>query len=316
MKFTQGEKLLKNTKERLNSLKNSPFIALLSYDTPELDIVCSPKEAHKFGIKFKLNAKNDNKIKYELQKFPIEFSEYESKFNKVLSYIKSGEISLLNLCFKTKIETNLSMDEIYAHANAKALIYKQDDFICFTPEPFIRIENGRIDTYPMKGTIDASLPNAKEILLNDEKEIREQKSMVALMQDELSSVADEVKVEKFRFIEQVGALYQTSSHISAKLRENLGFGDIFEALLPAGSIAGSPKQKACEIIKECELNPRGFYTGIFIHFDGQILQSFVLIRFVKREENGLYFYSGGGITAQSEAKREYDELLAKAGFPI
>lgn len=308
--------MLKDTKERLNSFKNSPFIALLSYDTPELDIVCAPKDACKFGIKFKLNAKNESKIKYDLEKFPIEFSEYENRFNKVLFRIKGGEIDLLNLCFKTKIKTNLSIDEIYAHANAKALVCKQDDFICFTPEPFVRIENGRIDTYPMKGTIDASLINAKEILLNDEKEIREQKAMVELMQEELLSVCDEVKLEKFRFIERVGALYQTSSHISGRLRENLGFGDIFEALLPAGSIAGSPKQKACEIIKECELNPRGFYTGIFIHFDGQILQSFVLIRFIKCEENGLYFHSGGGITAASEAKREYDELLAKVNIPI
>ncbi|MDO5046735.1 aminodeoxychorismate synthase component I [Campylobacter sp.] len=308
--------MLKITKERLNSLKNSPFIALLSYDSPELDIVCTPEDAKKFGIKFKLNAKNDNKIKYELQKFPIKFSEYESRFNRVLSHIKNGEISLLNLCFKTRIKTNLSMDEIYAHVNAKALVYKQDDFICFTPEPFVKIENGRIHTYPMKGTISADIENAREILLADKKEIREQKAMVELMQDELLAVAEDVRVEKFRFIERVGALYQTSSHVSGRLRENLGFGDIFEALLPAGSIAGSPKKRACEAIKECEVNPRGFYTGIFIHFDGQILQSFVLIRFVKREENGLYFYSGGGITAASEAKREYDELLAKVNFPI
>lgn len=308
--------MLKDIKDRLNSVKDSPFVALLSYDTPEFDIVCSPEELHKFGIKFKLNAKNDNKIKYELQKFPIKFSEYKARFDKVSSYLKSGEISLLNLCFRTMIKTNLNMDEIYAHANAKALIYKKDDFICFTPEPFIRIENGRIDTYPMKGTIDASLPNAREILLNDEKEISEQRAMVKLMQDELLGICDEVRLEKFRFIEQVGSLYQTSSHISAKLRENLGFGDVFEALLPAGSIAGAPKQKALDVIKECELNPRGFYTGIFIYFDGRVLQSFVLIRFVKCENDGLYFYSGGGITAQSEAKREYDELLAKANFPI
>ena len=87
-------------------------------------------------------------------------------------------------------------------------------------------------------------------------------------------------------------------------------------MLPAGSITGTPKHETMRIIKECEREPRGFYTGVFIYFDGVVCQSFVMIRFVKERSDGLYFFSGGGITVMSEAKKEYDELIQKVYFPF
>ncbi|AQW82338.1 aminodeoxychorismate synthase component I [Campylobacter pinnipediorum] len=303
-------------KNLIDSYGNKPFIAILSYDEPENNIICAPEDAEKFGIKFKINAKNYNKINYTLEKEPIEFEKYLERFNILSKYQKSKQNELLNLCFPTKIKTNLSLEEIYQYSTAKALVYKENDFVCFSPEPFITIKNGCIHTFPMKGTIDATLPNAKEILLNNKKEIDEQYKMVGFMKDDLSLVAEDIKVEKFRYIQRVKNLYQTSSYLKGKIKANLSLGDIFSALVPAASIAGSPRDKAIEIIKECEISKRGFYTGAFVYFDGNICKSFVLIRFVKQSKDGLYFFSGGGVTQQSDPKKEYDELIKKVYFPF
>lgn len=304
------------TKHSLNFPQNKSFIALISYDKPEENIICAIEDMAKFGIKFELNKTGKPAPNYELHKFPISFEEYKSKFDHVISEQKNGNSYLLNLCFKTKIQTNLSLEQIYEYSSAKAVIYKKDDFVCFSPEPFVFIEDGFIHTFPMKGTIDASLPNAKELLLNDAKELSEQAMMTDLMRNDLSMVATEVRVEKFRYISKVKNLYQTSSHISGKLNPGLSLSEIFSKILPAGSISGTPKIQTCNIIKECENEPRGFYTGVFIYFDGIICQSFVMIRFVKKQRDELYFFSGGGITAMSDAKKEYEELGNKVYFPF
>lgn len=298
------------------SFLNEPFIALLSYDSPNDDIIIPINKASDYGIKFKLNAKNSKNIEHFIQKYPLEFKDYKACFDKVRQYQKNGHSYLLNLCFASKIKTNLNLDEIYSHAKGAAVIYKKDDFVCFTPEPFVVIKDGFIHTYPMKGTIDASVANAKAKLLNNQKEFSESAMMVDLMRNDLGRVCERVWVERFRYIQKVGNLYQTSSQISGKLRQNLSLGEIFSALLPAGSITGTPKIETMRIIKECEKCERGFYTGVFIHFDGKVCKSYVLIRFIKQRADGLYFYSGGGITLMSDAKSEYNELIQKIYFPF
>lgn len=303
-------------KSLIDSYENQPFVALLSYDEPRNNIICSPDEATKFGIKFKFDAKNSKNIDYKLEKFPISFEKYKASFDKLRVYQENGENEILNLCFPTKISSNLSLDEIYKHANAKAVIYKKDDFVCFTPEPFVIIEDDFIHAFPMKGTIDASLANAKEILLNDTKEIDEQKKMVKFMSNDLMRVCDDVSLERFRYIQRVGNLYQTSSHLKGKIKDDLSLGEIFAKILPVASIAGSPKDKALKIIKECEIENRGFYTGVFVHFDGKVCKSYVLIRFIKQVKDELFYFSGGGITLSSDARKEYDELIKKVYLPF
>jgi para-aminobenzoate synthetase component 1 len=93
-------------------------------------------------------------------------------------------------------------------------------------------------------------------------------------------------------------------------------GDILFALLPAGSICGAPKQKTLEIIEHAEGYDRGFYTGICGWFDGENLNSAVMIRFVEQQGDKLIFKSGGGITSRSELIKEYQELNQKVYVPI
>ncbi len=195
------------------------------------------------------------------------------------------------------------------------------EFVCFSPEPFVCVEGNRIATFPMKGTLPAE-PGARARLLADPKEEAEHYTIVDLLRNDLSQVARRVRVERFRYLEEVtthrGPLLQASSELAGDLPQNWPdtLGDWLFRLLPAGSVSGAPKQKTVEIIREVEGQPRGFYTGVAGIFDGKTLDSAVLIRFIERTDTGLAFRSGGGITFQSDPEAEYRELLAKIYVPI
>lgn len=253
---------------------------------------------------------------------PVEYVKYQNAFEVVQHHIHSGDTYLLNLTMPTHVETNLTPEEIFHHSKAPYKIWLKDQFVCFSPEIFIKITNGLISSFPMKGTIDATLENAQELLLNDEKEIAEHHTIVDLIRNDLSVVASEVKVEKFMYIDRIstnrGDLLQMSSQISGKLPENYehSLGTIILKLLPAGSICGAPKRKTLEIIRKAETYERGYYTGIFGVFDGRNLDSCVLIRFIEQDADQLTFKSGGGITFLSDCQTEYNELIQKVYVPI
>jgi para-aminobenzoate synthetase component 1 len=174
----------------------------------------------------------------------------------------------------------------------------------------------------MKGTIDASLPDAEASLLNDRKEFFEHNTIVDLIRNDLSMISSSVGVDRFRYIENIRTnrkdLLQMSSEISGRMPEgyleHLG-EDIF-TLLPAGSISGAPKEKTLQLIKAAEADGRGFYTGVFGYFNGRDLSSAVMIRFIEKADGGLLFRSGGGITALSDCESEYRELIDKVYVPI
>lgn len=305
--------------------QREPFLFILSYDLKDKFI--EPLNNLDDDIFFKIgNQRNYPKTpidrEYFLKKHPLPFMEYKNSLDKIIEQICLGNTYLLNLTFKTPIETNLSLKEIFTYARAKYKLYFKDEFICFSPEKFIEIEGDSISTYPMKGTIEASIPNAKKKILSNQKEMAEHVMIVDLMRNDLGMVATEVKVEKFRYVEKIKAgekeLLQVSSKITAKLpsnwRDNLG--DIVEKLLPAGSITGTPKQSTVNIIDKIENYNRGFYTGIFGIFYGENLYSAVMIRFIEKEDNKLYYKSGGGITIDSDAKSEYEELIDKIYLPL
>lgn len=174
----------------------------------------------------------------------------------------------------------------------------------------------------MKGTIDSNFDDAKNILLNNKKELAEHTMVVDLLRNDLGKVANNIKVEEFRTFSKISTkdreLFQTSSIISGDLQNNWQekIGDILSNILPAGSITGTPKKSTIEILKNIENYDRGFYSGIFGIFDGINLQSFVLIRFIENINNELFYKSGGGITSDSTAKEEYEELLNKVYLPF
>ena len=303
----------------------TPFLFIISYDQKKIFV--KPLNELDDDIYYKLEDWRNYPVrkrekKCTFSKYPIDFSSYKKALDTVLEEIRSGNTYLLNLTFKTPIKTNYSLKEIFTYSRAKFKLYYKDKFICFSPERFVEIEDNTIATYPMKGTIDTNLPHAKERILSDSKEMAEHVMIVDLMRNDLGIIGSEVKVEKFRFVEKIKAgdkeLLQISSKIMAKLPKNWkdNIGTLLSQLLPAGSITGTPKKSTVKIIKNVENFDRGFYTGVFGVFDGTSLRSGVMIRFIEQENNKLYYKSGGGITLDSNAKSEYNELIDKIYLPF
>ncbi len=312
---------------RLNSFgkRGEPFIFLIDFegDTP---LIFHPNETEKilWSTSKKSNYKNPG-ISKQIKDWkiePVSFNEYQKGFQLIQNHIGNGDTYLLNFTQPTEIKTNLNLEEIFHLSSATYKIYLKNNFVCFSPETFVKIENGKISSYPMKGTIDATIENSKELIMNDSKELAEHNTIVDLIRNDLSLVAENVQVEKFRYLERIKTnqrdLWQVSSKITGELPENYAeiIGDIIYTMLPAGSISGAPKKKTVEIISDAENYTRGFYTGIFCYFDGKNLDSCVLIRYIENQNEKLIYKSGGGITFKSKVELEYDEMLKKVYVPI
>lgn len=254
--------------------------------------------------------------------FPESIEDYRKGFDKVQEHLKRGNAYLINYTRKTEVETNLSLSEIFQFSKAKYKVLYEDKWVCFSPETFIEIIDNKIYTYPMKGTIDASIDNAPEVLKNNIKEKAEHYTVVDLLRNDLSMVADNVKVDEFQRIDllqtQQKNLYAMSSKISGEVKpEYRGkVGSLLYRLLPAGSILGAPKPKTLEIVLASENYDRGWYTGICGWFDGENLDTAVMIRFIEKENGKMYFKSGGGITHMSQLEEEYEEMKNKIYVPI
>lgn len=256
------------------------------------------------------------------------YKTYQESFDRVKSNIMAGNSYLTNLTCQAPVECNLSLHDIFMQTKGKYKLllqsstFHQGHFVCFSPETFVRIKGGKIFSYPMKGTLDAAIPNARRVLMEDPKEAAEHATIVDLIRNDLSRVATHVKVDRYRYMEVLhtnkGDILQTSSEISGVLPPDYQshLGDILDAQLPAGSITGAPKDKTLEIIHEAETYERGFYTGIMGIYSQGELNSAVMIRFLEEDESGMVFKAGGGITSKSDCQREYEEVIQKMYLPI
>ncbi|MBE2898908.1 aminodeoxychorismate synthase component I [Pasteurellaceae bacterium 20609_3] len=292
--------------------------------------ICPLDEAEKCGFYYAFGQHTNFKGAFspaplQLRASPPPKADYARAFAQVAQALQAGNTYLLNLTMATPIACNLSLEAIFALSRAPYKLLSQHPdrtFVCFSPEPFVQTRGNQIFSYPMKGTIDATLPNAEQQLLSNQKELWEHNTIVDLIRNDLAMVAECIEVTRFRYIERLeterGAILQSSSEIRGQLADNwqANLGDMLWTLLPAGSISGAPKEKTLEIIQQAEGVPRGFYTGIFGLFDGENIQSAVAIRFIEQTDLGLVFRSGGGITAQSQLDDEYHEVAQKVYIPI
>ena len=305
-----------------------PFLFIIDFERqnpllfPIDDINTSELKYYLEGISNVNTADEAPVKKVELKKYPIPVHEYSKGFSYILENINLGNSYLLNYTAETPIEINLTLNEIFYFSRAKYKLLYNDLFVCFSPETFVKINNGLIYSYPMKGTIDASIENAEQVILNDVKETAEHYTIVDLIRNDLGIVSKHVRVEKFRFIDRLKTsgkeLLQVSSEIVGELENNYNerIGDILFALLPAGSVTGAPKEKTVEIILKAENYKRGYYTGVFGIFDGINLNSAVMIRFIENTPKGMVYKSGGGITSFSSLESEYNEMIDKVYVPV
>jgi para-aminobenzoate synthetase component I len=296
-----------------------PYLFIFDFDGLR-PVIIPLKDAESENIFYDVNGVSNipghtvSKEELIFRKYQISFNAFTIAFEKVQQQLKAGNSYLVNLTFETPIEVNRSLWEIFLISKARYKLFYKDLFIVFSPESFITIHNGEIATFPMKGTIDASIENASEIILNDLKEMSEHATITDLLRNDLSMVADQVRVERYRYIDTLRThektLLQVSSEIRGKLLPDMRDtpSGIFSRLLPAGSISGAPKKRTVEIIKEVESHDRGYYTGVFGYDNGTLIDSGVMIRFIEKREGKLYYKSGGGITIMSDARKEYEEM--------
>ena len=308
--------------KRLSSLaaSNTPFLFYTNFDATQTHIY-TLDELTDEDIEFTFEQQEYHPHSHMLKTSPQMFAPYKKGFDTIIEKIKSGETYLLNYTCQTPIETSLTLKEIFNCANAPFKLRVKDKFVCFSPERFVKIKDNTIYTYPMKGTIDASIDHAEAKILANTKEMAEHIMVVDLLRNDLSMIAKDVKVNRFRYIDKIKAgdkeLLQVSSEIQGSLDPNWkeAFGELIQTLLPAGSISGTPKKRTVEIIKEVEQYEREYFSGVFGYFDGKDFDSAVMIRFIENTPDGLIYKSGGGITLESDATSEYQEMQDKIYIP-
>ena len=302
-----------------------PFVFLIDYEQNQPLLYSFEEAAQKglyFNVKGLTNAPNKKATPLSnLDKKNLPFEVYKKAFEKVHKGIYRGDSFLVNLTFPTEVFLNNSLHELFYGVNATYKLYLKDQLVLFSPECFVKIIGNQIAAYPMKGTLDASLPKAKEKLTKNQKEQQEHHTIVDLIRNDLAQIATQVHVKKFRYIETLattqGKLLQSSSEICGTLSHEWpkNAGALFLQLLPAGSITGAPKLKTTKLIEQAEQQPRGYYTGVFGIYDGHTLESAVNIRYIEKKGTKYFYRSGGGITHLSNLEEEYEELLKKIYIP-
>jgi para-aminobenzoate synthetase component I len=304
-----------------------PFLFIIDYELQKPEIIPF-YEIDGNEILFNINnfnnsiQKRDNKPDFSFEKHPVDYPTYKTAFDCVMVNINKGNTYLANLTFPAEVKTSLSLKEIFLYSKARYKLFFRNKFVVFSPETFIHIHNRYIASFPMKGTIDASVENAEQKLLNDPKEEAEHATIVDLIRNDLSIVAKNVEVKRYRYIDTLETnqkkLLQTSSEVAGILPENFqeNIGTVLFSMLPAGSISGAPKNKTLEVIRDAEKNPRGYFTGVFGYFDGIHLESAVMIRYIEHKDKKLIYRSGGGITSASDPKTEYQEMIDKVYVPV
>jgi para-aminobenzoate synthetase component I len=322
--------------ERMNALgaERRPFLFIISYDKSRIHIYTADEAIEQqvfYNFPGTSNTpfpaagwkRKTDKAAALTSVMPVDEAKYIKAFNYVIDQERKGNSYLVNLTFPASIRCNGTLKDIFRQARAKFRLLFKDNFTVFSPERFIRIEHDVISTCPMKGTISAEKENAEYIIKNDAKEIAEHVTVVDLLRNDLGRIGKNVAVDHFRYIDEIAAsagnrILQVSSSITADLERDWHsrIGDILDILLPAGSVTGAPKKKTLEIIAEAEQYERGYYTGVMGYYDGNILDSAVMIRFIEKTESGLVYKSGGGITIYSNAASEYQELKEKIYVPV
>ncbi|MGN0822208.1 MAG: anthranilate synthase component I family protein, partial [Candidatus Gallimonas sp.] len=189
-----------------------------------------------------------------------------------------------------------------------------------SPETLVKLENGILHTFPLAGTRPRGKTEEEDRrleadLLADEKELAEHNMLVDLGRNDLGKISEfgSVEVEKLHSIERYSHVMHIGSTVRGRIREGYDALDAIGAVLPAGTLSGAPKIRACQLIGELENNKRGVYGGAigYIDFTGN-MDTCIAIRIAYKKNGTVFVRSGAGIVADSVPEKEYEECLNKA----
>ncbi|MDP4120156.1 MAG: anthranilate synthase component I family protein, partial [Bacillota bacterium] len=267
---------------------------------------------------------SDKNIKFTCN---IKKEEYCNIVKKAKEYIRDGDIfqAVLSRKFSSPYKSNLiNAYRILRTTNPSPyLVYMkidEDELICSSPETLIKLNNGRLTTFPVAGsrprgkTSQEDLDLEKE-LLADEKELSEHNMLVDLGRNDLGRISkfSSVEVTEYMMIHRYSKIMHICSQVESDILENCDGYSAIEAVLPAGTLSGAPKIRACEIIEELEKEPRGIYGGALGYFDftGN-MDTCIAIRMAVKKGDNVYVQAGGGVVADSVPEKEYEESGNKA----
>ena len=253
--------------------------------------------------------------------------EFCDMVEKTKQYIYDGDIfqcvvsrrfeaeykgSLIN-AYRVLRTTNPSPYMVYMYIDG-------DEIITASPETLVKLQNGTLTTFPIAG----SRPRGKtkeedkalaDELINDEKELAEHNMLVDLGRNDIGKISkfNSVKVTEYQKILRFSKIMHICSEVEGEIKDGLDALSAVEALLPAGTLSGAPKIRACEIIEELEKTPRGVYGGAigYIDFNGN-LDTCIAIRMAVKKNNRVIVQAGAGIVADSVPEKEYEETYNKA----
>jgi para-aminobenzoate synthetase component I len=260
--------------------------------------------------------------------------EYLTAVERVIEYIHAGDIFQANLSQRLLARCDVAPTELYATLRncnpapfAGFLAHDDWAIVSASPERFVRVENGVVETRPIKGTRQRrAAPEAdlftRDELRQSEKDVAENVMIVDLLRNDLSRVCEpgSISVPELCVVETYETVQHLVSEIRGTLKQGRGQGEensdiwsLLAASFPGGSITGAPKVRAMEIIAELELTARGPYCGSLFYsgFDGTFDSSILIRSFVCRQ-GWVQCRVGGGIVAQSDPAAEYEETLHKA----
>ena len=193
-----------------------------------------------------------------------------------------------------------------------------------SPETLVKLENGILHTFPLAGTRPRGKTEAEDKtleaeLLEDEKELAEHNMLVDLGRNDLGKISKfgTVEVEKLHSIERYSHVMHIGSTVRGEIKDEFDALDAINAVLPAGTLSGAPKIRACQLIGELENNKRGIYGGAigYIDFTGN-MDTCIAIRIAYKKNGKVFVRSGAGIVADSVAEKEYQECINKAAAVI
>ena len=253
--------------------------------------------------------------------------EYINKIKNLKEYIRSGDVYIANMTQRFVCESNEDAIDIYGKLREinKAPFsvyanYKDFQIVCSSPERFVQINKRKAHTRPIKGTRPRGRSYEedqlnKEALLNSEKDKAELLMVVDLERNDFSKVCKPhtVKVTELFKLEEYATVFHLVSTIEGELKDKISEVRFIKECFPGGSITGTPKIRAMEIIEELESLKRNIYTGCIGYFDFRGNSDFnIAIRTIIKKDNKAYLGVGGGITYDSIEEDEYDETLDKA----
>ena len=263
-------------------------------------------------------------------------SDYRSYFSKeqycnmvvkAKEYIKEGDIFQVVLSNKIEAEIEGSILDAYRFLRSTNpspymfYFYSNDIEISgASPETLVKLENNKLYTFPLAGTRKRGKDEEEDLelekeLLADEKELAEHNMLVDLGRNDIGKISEinSVKVDKYMSIEKFSHVMHIGSTVSGTLRSDKDALDAIDSILPAGTLSGAPKLRACEIINELEGNKRGIYGGAigYIDFTGN-LDMCISIRLAFAKNGKVFVRSGAGIVADSVPENEYEECINKS----